>query len=321
MYFRRHSKITGKVISILILILPVLLLYNEEVYADACKDCHTNPKYRKEDVTRLKECLTCHGSAGHPYKQITGTVEAAEISASQKAAASGQSRTPDIKDMVLIPEGEFVMGTDDRLKDEKPEHVVYLNAFFIDRFEVTNEGYRKFVDATGHKAPDSWKNNNYPSGKGKHPVIFVDWNDADAYCEWAGKKLPTEEKWEKAARGPKGNQYPWGNEYDENKTNLTKGTTMPVGSYETDKSYYGVYDMGGNVMEWIDAWYEPYPGSKTENKDFGKQYRILRGGTGSVSGHYTMGKIFARSSFRHYYLPGGAGDDGGIRCAKSFENK
>ena len=203
-----------------------------------------------------------------------------------------------IEGMVYIPSGEFIMGSEDvdteglakefgerkvrYYEDEKPMRKIFLKGFYIDKYEVTNMEYKAFIAATGYPPPPTW---------------------------------------EKAARGPNGNKYPWGNEYDEKNANLNKGTTVPVGSYKIDKSYYGVYDMGGNVMEWVDDWYKPYPGNKTENKDFGETSRILRGGSGSVLGHYIIGKVYARSSFRHYYLPGGAGDDGGIRCAKSAETK
>lgn len=237
--------------------------------------------------------------------------------------------------MVYIPAGEFIMGNEDIEKDgmakefgerkvryyedERPMRKVYLKGFYIDKYEVTNSEYMVFISNTGYKHPLTWENGTYAKGEDNHPVNNVTWFDADKYCLWAGKRLPSEEEWEKAARGPNRNIYPWGNEYDEKKGNLSKGTTMPIGSYETDKSYYGVYDMGGNVMEWTDAWYKPYPGSKAENSDFGETYRVLRGGLGSVLGHYIMGKIYTRSSFRHYYSPGGAGDDGGIRCAKSLK--
>ena len=112
----------------------------------------------------------------------------------------------------------------------------------------------------------------------------------------------------------------WGNEYDEKKANLGTGETAPVGTFKEDKSPYGVYDMAGNVMEWVDAWYLPYERSEAENKDFGEQYRVLRGGSSAV-GHYMMNKIFSRGPNRHYYLPGGAGNDGGFRCASSTEKK
>jgi len=242
-----------------------------------------------------------------------------------------------IEGMVYIPSGEFIMGSEDvdteglakefgerkvrYYEDEKPMRKIFLKGFYIDKYEVTNMEYKAFIAATGYPPPPTWEKDMYPNGKANHPVNNVTWFDAHAYCTWAGKRLPIEEEWEKAARGPNGNKYPWGNEYDEKNANLNKGTTVPVGSYKIDKSYYGVYDMGGNVMEWVDDWYKPYPGNKTENKDFGETSRILRGGSGSVLGHYIIGKVYARSSFRHYYLPGGAGDDGGIRCAKSAETK
>lgn len=248
-----------------------------------------------------------------------------------------RENAPKIEGMVYIPSGEFIMGSEDIdteglakefgerrgrfYEDERPVRKISLGGFYIDKYEVTNKQYKAFVDATGYPPPQTWEGGKYTDGQDDHPVNNVTWFDANTYCTWAGKRLLIEEEWEKAARGPYGNKYTWGNEYDENKANLNKGATAPVGSYETDKSYYGVYDMGGNVMEWIDAWYEPYPGSKAENKDFGKQYRILRGGSGSVAGHYSLGKLYARTSFRHYYLPDGAGNDGGIRCAKSFESK
>ena len=138
------------------------ILYNVSAFADTCRDCHTNPKYKKEDIVRLKECLACHGSAGHPYKQKSGIAEAAEIQTPLSPMISGQSNAPDLKGMILVPEGEFVMGTDDRLRDEKPEHVVYIKAFYIDKFEVTNEDYKKFTDSTGYPAPNNWEDNNYP---------------------------------------------------------------------------------------------------------------------------------------------------------------
>ena len=239
---------------------------------------------------------------------------------------------PEIEGMVYIPPGEFLMGSNQMdtqglgkefglrsgrfYQDERPMRKLYLKGFYIDRYEVTNARYKKFIDATGLPPPRNWNGRTYPTGRADHPVNNVTWFDAQAYCKWAGKRLPTEEEWEKAARGPNGWTYPWGDEYDEKKANLTTGDTAPVGSYPEDRSYYGVYDMAGNVMEWVDAWYEPYPGNRANIKDYGRKYRILRGGSGSVLGHYIIGKIFARSSTRHYYLPGGAGNDGGFRCAK-----
>lgn len=234
--------------------------------------------------------------------------------------------------MIYIPGGKFIMGSDDVdnrglgkefgarggafYEDEKPVRNLYLDGFYIDKFEVINKDYKFFCNKTGYPPPTTWEKGMYISGQEMHPVENVDWFNANEYCKWAGKRLPTEEEWEKAARGPNGNRYPWGMEFDMKKGNFDRGDTVPVGSMPVDKSYYGVFDMGGNVMEWTSSWYKPYPGSTKESKDFGEKYRILRGGSGVVVGHYNLSKIFSRSSARRFYLPGGKGNDGGIRCAK-----
>ncbi len=161
--------------------------------------------------------------------------------------------------MVLIPAGEFQMGSNYGDGDEKPVHTVYLDAFYIDKYEVTNAQYKKFMDATGYKAPEYW--NDPDLNKPDHPVVGVSWYDAVAYAEWAGKRLPTEAEWEKAARGGLvGKRYPWGDSISHDDANYdgTGGKdrweyTSPVGSFAPNG--YGLYDMAGNVWEWCSDWY------------------------------------------------------------------
>ena len=168
--------------------------------------------------------------------------------------------------MVLIPAGEFQMGSrGDGPDDETPVHIVYTDAFYMDKYEVTNAQYKAFVDANpewrktnidGHLADsvylESWDDNTYPSGAANHPVTHVSWNAAMAYAKWKGKRLPTEAEWEKAARGGLiGKKYPWGDAIDTNKANYDgsyDNKIMPVGSYPANG--YGLYDMAGNVEEW-----------------------------------------------------------------------
>lgn len=305
-------------------ILLILILSSTSIYADTCIDCHTNPKYKKEDIGKLKKCLACHGLAGHPYKDaktgVVGSAYAANKETSPDArhhSGSVVGKTPDFKGMILIPGGEFLMGTDDRLRDEKPLHVVYINPFYIDKFEVTNEEYKRFVDSAKHPAPDNWENNNYPVGKGNHPVIFVSWNDADAYCKWAGKRLPRETEWEKAARSTDGRIYPWGNKWDINKSNNpVRGHegTMPVGSFEAGKSPYGLYDMSGNVWEWVDDYYTPHPGSDYVSPEFGSKYRLLKGGSWWDCSFYSCG-ISAPVFNRAFFDSSTKNDSFGFRCA------
>ena len=124
------------------------------------------------------------------------------------------------RDLVLIPEGDFVMGSNAGRADERPQHTVYLDAFELDRYEVANAQYRRFLQATGRTPPPYWDGDAYPVGQADYPVVGVSWDDADAYCTWAGKRLPTEAEWEKACRGTDGRTYPWGDLWEPHRANV-----------------------------------------------------------------------------------------------------
>lgn len=164
--------------------------------------------------------------------------------------------------MVLIPGGFFTMGSDHDEADEKPAHRVYVNAFHMDKYEVTTSRYAKFLQATGRERPFKWNEVDLLRD-GDRPVIGLSWEDAHAYCRWSGKRLPSEAEWEKAARGTDKREYPWGNEDPtSDHGNFDQGfkwkgytTLSVVGSFESGKSPYGVYDLSGNVTEWTADWY------------------------------------------------------------------
>jgi formylglycine-generating enzyme required for sulfatase activity len=201
-------------------------------------------------------------------------------------------------DMVRVPAGQFIMGSNEGESDEQPVHIVYLDGFYIDKTEVSNAQYRKCMETGPCDTPEDtiyYDNADYA----QHPVVFVRWNDANAYCQWAGKRLPTEAEWEKAARGTGRWVYPWGNTFDGTKLNFAdKNTsfdwsdsnwddgyaaTAPVGSYPNGASPYEALDMAGNVWEWVADWYdEGYysqsPGRNPPGPDSG-EYRVLRGGS------------------------------------------
>jgi len=167
---------------------------------------------------------------------------------------TAQAEAPE--NMVLVPRGEFIMGSEDH-KDEKPHNVV-LDAYYIDKYEASNKDYKVFMKTTGHAAPAYWDDPRLSDPE--QPVVGVNWYDASGFCEWKGKRLPTEAEWERAAKGPDGHgHYPWGHTLDETKANYGQnvGKTTAVDSYPAGVSGYGAYNMSGNVFEWVSDWYDP----------------------------------------------------------------
>ena len=253
-------------------------------------------------------------------------------------------------EMVPISPGDFTMGSDTGERDELPVRAVYLDAYDIDRYEVTNLQFKAFIDVTKyrttaedtgwswiftttwHKAEGaSWR---APEGLESdisevpgHPVVHVSWRDARAYCRWAGKRLPTEAEWEKAARGTDGRIYPWGDAWDGARLNHGKlGRpsydesdgylfTSPVGAYPSGASPYGVHDMAGNVWEWTgDRYEEDYYAKAPRRNPPGPRtgtYRIVRGGS------WADRSFSLRSPFRNYYNPVYSGNYLGFRCVRS----
>ncbi|NOU01186.1 MAG: SUMF1/EgtB/PvdO family nonheme iron enzyme [Gallionella sp.] len=307
-------------------------------------------------------------------------------------AQAGGKKSPSKKTvddgMVLVPAGEFKMGSDreeneawyrdanalnpfgfnDRLYvDERPAHKVTLPAYKIDKYEVTNAQYRDFLIATGHGVPYTWPRNGYNYSdqqlatwplealqdvatnrfrldmdvpnmskkdlllemikvnkkRDRMPVTSVNWSDANDYCNWAKKRLPSEAEWEKAARGTEGFEYPWGNAWDAKKVNtMSEDPDAPyseVGSFPSDVSPYGAFDMAANVSEWVADWYKAYPNAPASDiKFFGEKQRVVRGGVTS-SGHYDSLSVVFRAAKRTHLLPNSALIDLGFRCVKDVK--
>jgi len=222
--------------------------------------------------------------------------------------------------MVLVPAGEFMMGTSEYDDDQEPVHRIYLNDFYMDKHEVTVGQYAKFLEASNTEEPPAWKLMNRPHNQNR-PVGYISWFDADAYCQWAEKRLPTEAEWEKAARGTDGRLYPWGNTPPtQRRANFGKSdwnkhaVFVPVGALEDGKSPYGIYDMAGNVWEWVADWYdEKYyaksPSVNPKGPEYGEK-RSLRGAS-VIKDSASMG-----ATSRWSYPPTLQRFDLGFRCAK-----
>ncbi len=240
------------------------------------------------------------------------------------------------EEMVLVPAGEFKMGTteEDFIQEEMPQHTVYLDAYYIDKYEVTNARYWEFLEYITRTGDHSkchpmepikkdhipgntfrsyvYKYYNYPD----YPVNRIDWYDAYAFASWAGKRLPTEAEWEKAARGTDGRRFPWGDVWEIRNCNVGPDGMLTVGSYESGNSVYGCYDMSGSMSEWCNDWYHPqyYHNSPEKNpkgplKSTGK--RIIKGGSLFAQNVYKM-----RCAVRMFGEPDDRNKSVGFRCAK-----
>jgi formylglycine-generating enzyme required for sulfatase activity len=233
-------------------------------------------------------------------------------------------------ELVRVPAGEFLMGSDPEkderaYDDEQPQHTIDLPEFAIGKYPITNAQYAAFVQATGHRAPKHWEKGEIPSGKGDHPVVYVSWDDAMAFCEWLSQEtdkgfvLPSEAEWEKAARGTNGRIYPWG---DEDPTadlcNFGKnvGDTTPVGNYSPKgDSPYGCADMAGNVWEWTRSLYKDYPYDSEDGREDldagGDVRRVVRGGA------FAYNTRVVRCAFRHRLDPNYRNRNYGFRVVVS----
>jgi formylglycine-generating enzyme required for sulfatase activity len=311
---------------------------------EQCNHCHVDEKsFQAVLNTSLDECQNCHENGNTTTEMLlkSKTNVLQKVSSHQnEIREKGQphqiinrgmrfpmftmgSRLGDAPNqMVLIPEGKFLMGTDTRLPDEGPQHEIKLPDFYIDVYEVTNLQYKKFNDATNGRSPSHWRNRTFSKGKADHPVVFVTWDNANDYCDWAGKRLPTDKEWEKAARGIDGRTFPWGDVFSISKANTplrwqeigSIGDTTPVGSFEEGKSPYGLYDVSGNVWEWTDSWYMAYPGNKTKSESYGKRYKTLKGGSWFDCSFYKCG-ISAPVYNRAFFAKKVKNDSFGFRCA------
>lgn len=259
-------------------------------------------------------------SGGSDIKPAEKTRHPANGSPASKATAfpaaiTGKDGVP----MVLVPAGEFPMGSEQGDDDEQPVHRVFLDSFYLDTFEVTNGQFAKFVAAILSEPPWGFADQETPVLHAERPVRWVNWLEATGYCLWAGKRLPTEAEWEKAARGPEGRLYPWGSDPPtplHAVFGLKEGTetVAPIGNRNKGKSPYGVHDLAGNLYEWVADWYDdtfytPMPALNPRGPIEGTT-KVQRGGS------YTNGPYRLRAAFRTKGDPTEHDPHVGFRCAQ-----
>jgi formylglycine-generating enzyme required for sulfatase activity len=363
---RRSSPWTKLTIGIVLLLTLVLALLLFKIWmAPQVSSPPTMAAMESSPTPETSPTMTAMESS--PTPETSPTVAAIESSPTPPTIEV-RVWEADGAEMVFVPAGEFVMGSEELGDDERPVHRVYLDDFWIDRYEVTNERFAHFVAETSYQTDAErlgrgwvwtgsdgselttgweevegadWRHPGGPDSsiedKMDHPVVLISWNDADVYCRWVGKRLPSEAQWEKAAQGTDGRRYAWGDEFDSAKANTREGWRMengewkggatPVGSFSPQgDSPYGASDMTGNVWEWVADWYgsdyysvtadgEPVmsgiEGNVTHNPPgppTGTD-KVLRGGS------WAFDEVYARTPFRYNVKPDYTYDFAGFRCS------
>ena len=252
-------------------------------------------------------------------KAATNSGAALKPAIPHPAEIAGKDGAP----MVLVPAGEFIMGSDKGDEDEAPIHRVYLDAFYLDKFEVTNGRFAKYVEAVQSEPPWGFADKDTPLVQADRPVRWVSWMDATGYCLWAGKRLPTEAEWEKAARGTDGRIYPWGNDPPTPAHavfGLKEGgaeTVSPVGNRDKGKSPYAVHDLAGNLYEWVMDWYdEEFYSNFAKNPAINPRGPSEGTAKAQRGGSYINNPYRLRSSFRTKGNPTEQDPNVGFRCAQ-----
>jgi formylglycine-generating enzyme required for sulfatase activity len=291
---------------------------------DEGKQTINEPNASPDMVAQAEDTLDIVNKLGLDDEQQALYQQLQEKIRQKHARSNGKTASAPLLDrsMVLVPAGEFTMGSLGGDPDEQPVHKVYVGAFFMDKYQVVVAQYGRFLEATHQERPPDWTIMNKQQNQNR-PIANVDWAEADAYCKWAGKRQPTEAEWEKAARGTDGRVYPWGNDpptrfYANSGKEVwsNHSALSPVGTFEEGKSPYGVYDMAGNVWEWVSDWYDPeyYQLSPPQNPSGPRKgsHKVVRGGSWGSSGITDL-----RSSNRETQLPSFRGFGTGFRCAKT----
>jgi len=295
-------------------IVSLLLLFiwgGSSVYGNLASN---NPQ-----LTQISQSTSTANAENIPESTPTPTITSIPPTPTSALGIGSTMIGKDGMTLLYVPAGKFTMGSEDGESDEKPVRAEYLDAFWIDQTEVTNAMYAQCVtdgqcdppsSVTSYTQDSYYRNSEFDN----YPVIYVSWDDANKYCFWANRRLPTESEWEKAARGTDGRTYPWGNDAPNNSLLNYNGViedTKQVGAYPAGASPYGALDMAGNVWEWVDDWYDAYPGNTISNSSYGITYKVLRGGS------WFSYDVNVRSSYRGWDYPTNPNFDFGFRCSRS----
>jgi iron(II)-dependent oxidoreductase len=337
---KRQRYLAATVITCIAAALVFGVLHVVKLGANRMADMKSRATY---DLAEMDDHVRAAGEDIARHREHESKKQAEKVYAwNELEALLTKEQWQDLESMVTIPAGPFRMGTNSKRSDSynRPQHEVVLPAYAIDKYPVTHAEYARFIVTTKHRPPLDWANGAIPDEKYLYPVTMVSWYDARDYCRWEGKRLPTEEEWEKAARGTDGRRWPWGNTMDPGKLNTYYhvGSSSKVTTYANGASPYGVFDMAGNVSEWTSSDFLPYEGTVAAADTFKPKkvvaasaadrnmkvadlvpvdgvYKVRRGGS------WKSDPFSTATYHRNFSMPYYASDFFGFRCAKDVRDE